>query len=117
MAGADVPADINILLKGVIKAMTNTKMNIAKGLEKARSIIDKASVAVGSAAMGLATVSMNAFAAVEGVESPTIDLSGVNFDGLVTAITNAVPQVLPVVVTVVGIRKAISFIIGTIRGC
>lgn len=94
--------------------MTNVKMNIAKGLEKARSIMDKASVAVGSAAVGISSVAVSAFA--EGA-SPTIDLSGVNFDGLVTAITNAVPQVLPVVVTVVGIRKAISFIIGTIRGC
>lgn len=94
--------------------MAITKMNIAKGLEKARSIMDKASVAVGSAAMGISTMAMTAFA-----ESGTakIDLSGVNFDGLVTAITEAVPQVLPVVVTVVGIRKAISFIIGTIRGC
>ena len=95
--------------------MTKLQLNIAKGLEKARSIIDKASVAVGSAAVGISTMAVSAFA--EGGSSPTIDLTGVNFDGLVSAITNAVPQVLPVVVTVVGIRKAISFIIGTIRGC
>lgn len=94
--------------------MTVSKMNILKGLEKAKLALDNAIVAGTAGAVGLGVVGINASA--EAV-SPKIDLTGVNFDGLVTAITEAVPQVLPVVVTVVGIRKAISFIIGTIRGC
>lgn len=46
-----------------------------------------------------------------------IDLTGVDFTPLTDAITAVVPQVLPVVVTVLGIRKAISFMMGCIRGC
>lgn len=49
--------------------------------------------------------------------APTIDVSGVDFSGLVSAIADMVPQVLPVAVTVCGIRKAISFMMSTIRGC
>lgn len=55
--------------------------------------------------------------AVAAVSAPTIDLSGVDFSGLVSSITSMVPQVLPVAVTVCGIRKAISFMMSTIRGC
>lgn len=55
--------------------------------------------------------------ATTSVSAPTIDLSGVDFSGLVSSITSMVPQVLPVAVTVCGIRKAISFMMSTIRGC
>lgn len=55
--------------------------------------------------------------ATASVSTPTIDLSGVDFSGLVTSITSIVPQVLPVAVTVCGIRKAISFMMSTIHGC
>ncbi len=55
-------------------------------------------------------------AAGAGGATPIIDLSGVDFAPLTAAITQVVPQVLPVVVTVLGIRKAISFMIGCIRG-
>lgn len=46
-----------------------------------------------------------------------IDLSTIDFSGLTTAITGIVPQVMPVVVTVLGVRKAISFMMSCIRGC
>lgn len=62
---------------------------------------------------------MNLFTALAeaSVSAPAIDLSGVDFSGLVSGITSMVPQVLPVAVTVCGIRKAISFMLSTIRGC
>ena len=55
--------------------------------------------------------------AAEGAAQTVIDLSSVDFTPLTNAITQVVPQVLPVVVTVLGTRKAISFMMGCIRGC
>lgn len=46
----------------------------------------------------------------------TIDLTGVDFAPIVTSIESAVPAVLPGVITIVGVRKTISFILGAIRG-
>lgn len=99
--------------------MTNaTKLKIYGGLLKAKNAIDKTSVtAIGAAsAVGLTGISVSA---VEGATStqPVIDVSSVDFTGLTNAITSMVPQVLPVAVTVLGIRKAISFMMSTIRGC
>ena len=95
-----------------------TKLKIYGGLLKARKAIDKASVtAIGAAsAVGLTGITASA---VEGgtSTSPAIDVSSVDFTGLTNAITSMVPQVLPVAVTVLGIRKAISFMMSTIRGC
>lgn len=54
---------------------------------------------------------------VTGTAASLISLSGVDFTPLVASITAIVPEVLPVVVTVLGIRKAISFMMGCIRGC
>lgn len=53
----------------------------------------------------------------ESASTALINLSGVDFTPLTQAITGIVPEVLPVVVTVLGIRKAISFMMGCIRGC
>ena len=96
----------------------NTKLKIYGGLVKAKNAIDKASVtAVGAAsAVGLTGITASA---AEGATStqPVIDVSSVDFTGLTNAITSMVPQVLPVAVTVLGIRKAISFMMSTIRGC
>lgn len=50
------------------------------------------------------------------VTAPTLDLSGVDFSGLTTTIMSVIPAVLPVVVTIAGIRKAISFMMGMVRG-
>lgn len=99
--------------------MTNaTKLKIYGGLLKAKNAIDKASVtAIGAAsAVGLTGITASA---AEGTTStqPVIDVSSVDFTGLTNAITSMVPQVLPVAVTVLGIRKAISFMMSTIRGC
>lgn len=96
--------------------MTNAKMKIYSGLAKAKNFIDKSSIAVMSAASGLGLMGITASAA-EGGTSPVVDLSSVDFGGLTSAITGMVPQVLPVAVTVLGIRKAISFMMSTIRGC
>ena len=46
----------------------------------------------------------------------TIDLTGVDFSPIVSSIESAVPAVLPGVITIVGVRKTISFVIGSIRG-
>lgn len=53
----------------------------------------------------------------EGAATPVIDVTGVDFSGLTAAITGIVPTVLPVVVSVLGVRKAISFMMSCIRGC
>ena len=39
----------------------------------------------------------------------------INVEPIVTAIKDALPLVLPAVISIVGIRKAISFVIGMIR--
>ena len=54
--------------------------------------------------------------ATTSVTAPTLDLSGVDFSGLTTTIMSVIPAVLPVVVTIAGIRKAISFMMGMGRG-
>ena len=46
-----------------------------------------------------------------------MDLTGVDFSALTTSITSIVPAVLPVIVSVLGIRKGISFLMSSIRGC
>ena len=95
-----------------------TKAKVQGALVKAKGAIDKVSMtAVGAAsAVGLTGISVSA---VDGVTTtqPVIDVSSVDFTGLTNAITSMVPQVLPVSVTVLGIRKAISFMMSTIRGC
>lgn len=97
--------------------MTNTaKTKIYGGLVKAKSFIDKASVTAIGAASALGASAITASA--EGSStSAVIDVSSVDFSGLTNAITSMVPQILPVAVTILGIRKAISFMMSTIRGC
>lgn len=98
-----------------------TKSKIYGGLAKAEQAINKASIAVVTAvsAVGAAGITASAESGVTAptVTTPTVDLSGVDFSGLTASITSMVPQVLPVAVTVLGIRKAISFMMSTIRGC
>jgi len=100
--------------------MTNSlKLKVYGGLVKAKSFIDKASItAVGAvSALGAAGITASAEGGASGGTTPVIDVSSVDFSGLTTAITSMVPQVLPVAVTILGIRKAISFLMSTIRGC
>lgn len=103
--------------------MTNaTKLKIYGGLVKAKKAVDKASVTAATALTAVGAGSISAFAEGETVSggtasAPVVDLSGVDFSRLTSSITSMVPQVLPVAVTVLGIRKAISFMMSTIRGC
>lgn len=97
---------------------TATKLKIYGGLAKAKNFADKATMAAVTAvsAVGAAGITASAEGGAT-VSTPTVDLSGVDFSGLTASITSMVPQVLPVAVTVLGIRKAISFMMSTIRGC
>lgn len=95
-----------------------TKLKIYGGLVKAKNAIDKASVTAVSAASAIGLTGITASAVDPTTTTqPVIDVSSVDFTGLTNAITSMVPQVLPVAVTVLGIRKAISFMMSTIRGC
>lgn len=99
--------------------MTNaTKLKIYGALAKAEQGINKASVTAAGALGAIGAVGVTASAADGATATaPVVDLSGVDFSGLTSSITSMVPQVLPVAVTVLGIRKAISFMMSTIRGC
>ncbi|MBP1548199.1 MAG: hypothetical protein J6A37_16570 [Oscillospiraceae bacterium] len=46
-----------------------------------------------------------------------IDLSTVDFTPMVTMIEGAVPAVLSATIPVTGIRKVLSFVMGSIKGC
>ena len=96
---------------------TATKLKIYGGLAKAEQAVNKASIAAVTAVSAVGAAGITASAEVGTVTTPTVDLSGVDFSGLTASITSMVPQVLPVAVTVLGIRKAISFMMSTIRGC
>ncbi len=94
-----------------------TKLKIYGTLAKAEQAINKASITAAGALGAVATVGVTASAETGTASAPVVDLSGVDFSGLTSSITSMVPQVLPVAVTVLGIRKAISFMMSTIRGC
>ena len=97
--------------------MTNaTKLKIYGSLAKAEQVLNKASITAAGALGAIGAVGVTA-SATDGATAPTVDLSGVDFSGLTSSITSMLPQVLPVAVTVLGIRKAISFMMSTIRGC
>ncbi len=91
------------------------KIKIYGTLAKGKQFLDKASITAAGAIGAIGTVGITSSA--EGASVPVVDLSGVDFSGLTSSITSMVPQVLPVAVTVLGIRKAISFMMSTIRGC
>lgn len=98
--------------------MTNaTKLKIYGCLAKAKNALEKTSVTAVSAASAVCIGSITASASSGTASAPTVDLSGVDFSGLTASITSMIPQVLPVAVTFLGIRKAISFMMSTIRGC
>ena len=54
--------------------------------------------------------------AADAVQSSVIDLSGVDFTPIVTAINSAVPAVLTAIIPITGTRKVISFIMGAVKG-
>ena len=51
-----------------------------------------------------------------GADSVAVDLSGVDFTPIVTAINSAVPAVLTAIIPITGTRKVISFIMGAVKG-
>lgn len=55
---------------------------------------------------------------VMGADAATtvIDLSGVDFTPIVNAIQGAIPAVLTAIVPIVGVRKALSFVMGAVKG-
>ena len=59
---------------------------------------------------------MNETAAVAASALATA-VKGVSFTGITAELTGVLPVVLPVLVTVLALRKGISFLLGTLRGC
>lgn len=47
---------------------------------------------------------------------PIIDLGVIDLSFLTDAITGVVPQILPTVLVIQGIRKAVGFAVGMVRG-
>ncbi len=94
--------------------MTNTvKLKALSIAVNAKNLFDKASVASAAALTGV--LSMGITSSAETGSTAVIDLTGVDFSGLSTAITDVVPQILPVVVTICGIRKALRFVTSMIN--
>lgn len=54
--------------------------------------------------------------AADAASTAVIDLSGVDFTPIVTAINSAVPAVLTAIIPITGTRKVISFIMGAVKG-
>lgn len=54
--------------------------------------------------------------AADAAQTVVIDLSGVDFTPIVTAINSAVPAVLTAIIPITGTRKVISFIMGAVKG-
>lgn len=52
----------------------------------------------------------------DSAQASVIDLSGVDFTPIVTAINSAVPAVLTAIIPITGTRKVISFIMGAVKG-
>ena len=50
------------------------------------------------------------------VTMPTIDLTGVDFGGILKIVTDLIPVILPVVVAFIALRKGISFLYNSLRG-
>lgn len=44
-------------------------------------------------------------------------LDGVSMSGITAEIISVLPIVIPVAITVLALRKGISFLFGTLRGC
>lgn len=61
-------------------------------------------------------LSMVGILGADPVAVTTVDLSGVDFTPIVTAINSAVPAVLTAIIPITGTRKVISFIMGAVKG-
>lgn len=54
--------------------------------------------------------------AADAVTPVALDLSSVDFSPIVNSINSAVPSVLTAIIPIVGVRKVISFIMGSVKG-
>lgn len=53
---------------------------------------------------------------IAAAENALVDFTSVDFTVISDGIGSAIPSALPVVLTIVGIRKVISFVMGMLRG-
>jgi len=67
-----------------------------------------------TAAITMMAMSVTVFAS--GSSVPTIDLTGVNLNGILDGVVAMIPQVMPVIVGFLAIRKGISFLMSSLRG-
>lgn len=76
----------------------------------------KACVGLVSAGTALSAVAINSFAFVEsGGGSGGSWISSIDVTPITDSISSAIPTVLPALISVLAIRKGLSFVIGTIR--
>jgi hypothetical protein len=59
---------------------------------------------------------MEVFMEPGAVAQTIVDFSSVDFSAITATISAGVPVVMPIVVTLVGLRKGISFVMGMVRG-
>jgi hypothetical protein len=64
-------------------------------------------------ALILSVMTVTAFASTT---APTIDLTGVDLGGILDGVVSMIPQVMPVLVGFLAIRKGISFLMSSLRG-
>lgn len=64
----------------------------------------------------LAGAASFATALIAGADAAVVDLSGVDFTPIVTAINGAIPAVLTAIIPITGTRKVISFVMGAVKG-
>jgi hypothetical protein len=84
---------------------------IEKFCKTAQKHVISASVAVGSAV----ALAVPAFAEGEAL-TVTDPFSGISFQPIVDTITASLPSVMPVIVTLVGLKKGIFFVLSLISG-
>lgn len=58
---------------------------------------------------------MNVIQTLLSTSNPVINWGTIDISPITTAISEAVPVVLPVVIGIAGVRKAVSFVVGMIR--
>lgn len=56
------------------------------------------------------------FLAALAAEGASLDLSGVDFSPIVQGIQSAIPAVLTAIIPIIGIRKVLSFVMGSVKG-
>ena len=88
------------------------KFNEARAA-KAKKVFDKVCLTVGTCVTAISAFAVSASA------KNLLDLGETAIDtgDITDTIAAIVPKVIPVIISVTGIRKGISFLVGSIRGC